>query len=167
MLFTALEPGVHPVYFAWGPSPDELTDLSTVLVATEWSMRHFASPVDPREDETAWREAGAAVEPVLKPALDERWGGGGPPDLKPDHFGTIATTSLEIPAGRWRIRTTSDDGIRVWLDETLVIDDWTWHAPKELVHEFEVAEARTIDLRVEHFELDGYAVLSVEIEPAK
>ncbi len=87
--------------------------------------------------------------------------------LPPDRFGTIATTRVTLPAGAaHEVRTRSDDGIRVWMDGDVVIDDWTWHAPREHAHVIPASErARTVELRVEHFELDGYAVLSLAIRP--
>jgi hypothetical protein len=82
-----------------------------------------------------------------------------------DRFGTLARTRITFPAGTWRIRTLSDDGIRVWIDDELVIDDWTWHPPKEHTYEFTVDAEREVPIRVEHFELDGYAVLTLAFEP--
>jgi hypothetical protein len=144
-----------------------------VLVPATWSIRAFEWEVDPREDVDAWRAEGEATGVVIeRDTLDLRFGSGDPSRalglpqrMRADRFGTIATTRLVIPPGTWRIRTVSDDGIRVWLDGEVVIDDWTWHPPKEHVHEFTLGEQRTIDVRVEHFELDGYAVLSFDLEP--
>ena len=146
-----------------GPAKDR-----RYLVWADWEIRQFVSPNDPREDAESWRAAaeGAAIQ--HKPQLNERYGSGGPGgDLPNDHFGTIATTTLTFPPGKWRIRTNSDDGIRVWLDGNVVIDDWTWHAPKEHTHEFTLTEARDVNLRIEHFELDGYAILTLDIEAAE
>jgi hypothetical protein len=86
-----------------------------------------------------------------------------PEPLPPDHFGVIATRALTFPAGSYRLRAASDDGIRVWLDDELVIDDWTHHAPRQHTHDFEVPAPREINMRVEYFELDGHAALEVAI----
>ncbi len=94
----------------------------------------------------------------------EAWKDAGLPN---EQFGTIAEAACTFPPGRWRIKTTSDDGIRVWMDDELVIDDWTWHPPKEHVHDFLLAHGRTINIRVEHFELDGYSILTLEIEKVR
>lgn len=155
-------------------APYELTVMAggwtvarkNVLLTPAWNVQFFSSDLDPRKDPRAWRrdEKARRVRRTL-PELDQRYGVGGPDGLDAtDHFGTIATTSLEFPAGRWRITTTSDDGIRVWLGERLVIDDWTWHPPKRHVHEFSLTDTTVLPIRVEHFELDGWAVLSVEFE---
>jgi hypothetical protein len=140
---------------------------SGTLTGGTWDVKVFPSPCDPREDVERWRREGLAgdnVQGLTADVLDFKYAHAGVTELfglpvsRPhDHFGTIATRTLTFPPGRWRLRTSSDDGIRVWLDEALAIDDWTWHAPKEHIYEFEVKDAKAIDLRIEHFELDGYA----------
>jgi len=156
--------------------PSGVLRADDALIAAEWRVQVFAWQADPREDVEAWRrEANDSVR-FLSPHLQLRYAHHGPsrlPDvpaavreagLPADRFGTIAGTTLTFPPGRWRIRTTSDDGIRVWLDDELVIDDWSWHPPTEHIHEFDTSVAKTITLRVEHFELDGYAMLTLDID---
>jgi len=87
--------------------------------------------------------------------------------LPADRFGTIARTTLRFPAGRWRLRTLSDDGVRVTANGEIVIDNWTWHAPTVDIAELHFDESTTVDLLVEHFELDGHAVLEFAIEAVK
>lgn len=151
-------------------------EANGAIVGGRWDVAVFPSPCDPREDVVRWREgaSGDGAHHFTSHELDFNFGHEGiaamlkldAPAMR-DHFGTLATRSLTFPPGKWRLRTVSDDGIRVWLDDTLVIDDWTWHAPKEHVHEFTVSEAKPIALRVEHFELDGYAVLRLAFERAE
>jgi hypothetical protein len=147
------------------------------LAPLVWDVLVFDYETDPRTDADAWRAEGTAqgVGSIVH-VLNLQYGTGGPSQLDlqpavrdaglpPDRFGTIATTTAVFPAGRWRLRTVSDDGIRVWLGGELVIDDWTWHPPKTHTHEFSHEHDLALELRVEHFELDGYAVLALEIEP--
>ena len=77
----------------------------------------------------------------------------------PDHFGMIARARIELPAGRWRFSTLSDDGVRVRVDQQTVLENWTWHGPTRDSAEFEQSETREVDLVLEHFEIDGDAVL--------
>ncbi|MCH7849066.1 MAG: right-handed parallel beta-helix repeat-containing protein [Planctomycetes bacterium] len=171
---------------------DTLLQRTGVLIDARWRImvsgyetKPALKPDDPgpplSADEierryVAWRGEithGAVVFDASELRL--RYGGAGPSQLDLaanvseaalpiNHFGTIATTRILFPAGAWRLRTTSDDGIRVRLDEELVIDDWTWHGPKEHSYEFKLDEARELTIRVEHFELDGYAILTLDIE---
>lgn len=149
-----------------------LTARGTLTGGT-WEVWTFKSACDPREDLERWRREGTAEHHTLTTdTIDFRFGGGGmtqarglPVELPRDHFGVIATRSLTIPAGKWRVKTTSDDGVRVWMDDQLIIDDWTWHGPTRHDYELEVKEPREYTFRVEYFELDGYAVLELSIEP--
>ena len=72
-------------------------------------------------------------------------------------------TGVELtrnPVGLARaLRTISDDGIRVWIDGALVIDDWNVQG-SEINRARVPAGAHTI--RVEYFEATGWAELRVE-----
>ncbi|MEO0651525.1 MAG: PA14 domain-containing protein [Planctomycetota bacterium] len=158
--------------------------VSGVLLALTWDVSWFQSLIDPRQDRAAWLTASAS--PVGRGQLPElrlEYGAGGPAALTPalglegeveqalqtlgaDRFGTLARTRVTLPAGRWRIASRSDDGIRVAVDGDVLIDDWTWHAPKDHDATFEITEEREVEIAVEHFELDGYSTLSVTLEPA-
>ena len=137
-----------------------------VFLGSPWQVKQFASPVDPREDAETWRAAGEAEEIKAQPLEDLRleFGMQGPEGFKKtDHFGTIATLSVPLPAGKWKILTRSDDGIRVWVDEELVIDDWTHHGATPHEYAFALEKRKAVKLRVEHFELDGAALLDVRL----
>ncbi|MHC4318227.1 MAG: right-handed parallel beta-helix repeat-containing protein [Planctomycetota bacterium] len=153
--------------------------VTGALAPVSWDVVVFKSRVNPRASLDEWhRQAEEHGVRCTLPALDLHYGTDGPSgiDLTPaitkaalpaDHFGTIATATMTVPAGRWRIRTASDDGIRVWIDDNLVIDDWTWHSLKMHTHELELTESKQITIRVEHFELDGHAALSFDLQPAE
>jgi parallel beta-helix repeat protein len=78
----------------------------------------------------------------------------------PERYGIAATSSVELPAGSYAIRTISDDGIRVYVDDQLVIDHWSIHGSE--VRETAIAPGKH-SLRVEYFQGDGWAELRVEI----
>ena len=80
--------------------------------------------------------------------------------LPNDHVAMIGEGVVDLPAGRFRLRTISDDGIRVWIDGKLVIDRWDVH--ESIVDETPIAAGRH-RLRVEYFEHVGWAELRVEI----
>ena len=147
---------------------------------TRWEITSFATSADPREDPGAWvRDRLAARLRWTAPELDLVYAMGGPTDLAPadadiedggplpgrERFGTIARASLRLPPGRYRLRILSDDGVRATLDGRRIIDNWTWHPPTEDTAEFEIIETRTVELVIEHFELDGYSVLRADLEP--
>ncbi|MBL9076780.1 MAG: right-handed parallel beta-helix repeat-containing protein [Planctomycetes bacterium] len=140
---------------------------SGTWTSTAWNVRFWRWQCDPRDDAAAWQAllATPPLATVTTAALDFDWGGAAPAANVPaDHFATVAETTLELPAGRWRLVTVSDDGIRVSVDGEAVLTDWTWHAPRELACERTLG-AGPHTIRVEHFELDGHAALACRLEP--
>ncbi len=145
------------------------------ILAAEWQVKVFAWQTDPRQDPAGWQAEAAAAPTAWQtlPALDLEYGSRGPahfglkPDVGNDRFGTLARTTMPLPAGKWLFRVRSDDGVRVKADGRVVVENWTWHAPREDRGVLELDEAREVEIEVEHFELDGYAALRLEIEPVK
>jgi parallel beta-helix repeat protein len=148
-----------------------------LLVDALWRVRVFPWTQDPRTELEAWRAEASDGIAFERASLDLPFANGGASELSgipdavrdarlpSDRFGTIAETTVTIPAGRWRLRTLSDDGVRVRLDERVVVERWDWHVPTEDVADFDVDAARVVRIAVEHFELDGYATLSLTLEP--
>jgi len=146
------------------------------MLRADWEVTCFPSVVDPREDLAAWQEqanSDAAVTTEMS-ELTLAYGSSGPGSVNAgfsalqatEHFGTRARTIVELPAGSWKVETLSDDGIRVRVDGELVIDNWTWHAPTRDEGTFQLNTARRVAIEVEHFELDGYAVLEFALSRA-
>ena len=175
----AAGPGVHAYRVALkGEGLDRV--LEGTLLGATWTARFFPWTADPRENLEGWRAeaAGPQSRSVSMEGVRLAYRHGGPRELGvsqelngaeigSDRFGTVATTSIPLGPGTWRIRTLSDDGVRVLVDGAAVIENWTWHAPTRDVGTFSLDQARTVEIMVEHFELDGYAVLEVEIERAE
>ena len=58
-------------------------------------------------------------------AINFNWGEGSPgPGININNFVVRWTKSADFTAGTYRFTTTSDDGIRVYVDNKLVIDKW-------------------------------------------
>ncbi len=75
------------------------------------------------------------------------------------------TGGLTVPnAGELGLFLTSDDGVRVWLDGKLVIDDWRSHPPTASQAKVNVTTGAHA-LRIEYFQDRGSATLSVEWQP--
>ena len=75
-------------------------------------------------------------------------------------WAAVATTSFALDRGTYTLRTISDDGVRVWLDDKLVIDDWTPHESR--VDNAPIAPGRHV-LRVEYYQVDGWTELRVDV----
>jgi GH43 family beta-xylosidase len=99
------------------------------------------------------------TEPVLdriEPTLDAVWGAGAPAEeVGVDRFSARWTGFVTAPeSGSYTVATETDDGVRVWIDGALVIDDWHGHfvTRNEAVVELEAGEATA--LRIDYFEID-------------
>lgn len=177
-MFTVVpdKPGVVTAYELTIPAGAMSLSAKGVLTVSDWSIRVFAYKTDPRQDAERWRQESTGAVAFNLPYLELPYGNGGPSQLKAapdalrnaklpaDHFGTLAETTLTFPAGKWKLSVTSDDGVRTWLDDRLVIDNWTHHAPTTDTAELSFDAQTTARIRVEHFELDGYAVLTLRLE---
>jgi parallel beta-helix repeat protein len=136
--------------------------LTGLLLNARWRIRHWKWANDPREHADAWKQ-GEALADRTSDRLDYTWAQGAPAAGVPaDRFATRAETRMRLPAGRYEIRTVSDDGVRVFIDGRKVQEDWTWHAPKENKSTVELEDGEHT-IVVEHFEIDGYAVLRFDL----
>lgn len=70
--------------------------------------------------------AGTSAATRLEVGLSNDWGYGSPvPNMVfADHISARFNTVVNLTAGEYRFTTLSDDGIRVWIDGVLVLDDW-------------------------------------------
>ena len=143
-----------------GRGPENEAVARGTILATRWTTRLWSWTTDPRKDPAAFAAllATPPLDTIESDALDFAWPGAPTPKVPADHFATVAETTLDLPAGRWAFHVTSDDGVRLLVDGKVVHEDWTWHAPKEATVEVSLSEGRHA-VRVEHFELDGYATL--------
>jgi beta-glucosidase len=100
-------------------------------------------------------------------AVDFDWGMSGPaPGLPADDFSARWTGKL-VPAvsGKYRLGATADDGLRVYLDGKLIVEDWTQHAPTTRTGEVTLEAGRSYDLRFEYFEGGSGAVAKLVWQP--
>ncbi len=167
--------GSIPGEIAVTPAPGGIVDFDVMLrdgagrrfgysrffVPIEWSVRFFdasqrpyeapdlavVSKQDPIKSDTADR-----LDYLSARALAE--------GLPNDNVALIADAGVELPKGAFTLRTISDDGVRVYVDDKLVIDRWDVH--ESIVDETPIAGGKH-KLRVEYFERTGWAELRVEI----
>ncbi|MBN1177624.1 MAG: hypothetical protein JXD18_00300 [Anaerolineae bacterium] len=94
-------------------------------------------------------------------ALHFEWGGGSPAaGIPADNFSARWTRDAWFESGTYRFSYRSDDGIRIWVDSTLVVDDWrdreaTWSSVDHVVGQ------GTHRVRVEYYEHSGGAAIQV------
>jgi hypothetical protein len=59
------------------------------------------------------------------PGLFHDWGNGSPdPAINPDHFSARYTMGMNLAPGTYRFSVMSDDGVRLWVNNQVIIDRW-------------------------------------------
>ena len=86
------------------------------------------------------------------PEINFLWETGSPGNRIPvDQFSARWTAQVNFSAGVYRFNAWVDDGVRVWVDETLIIDEW--HDSRSNTYSVDVnMPAGPHNIRVEYFE---------------
>jgi hypothetical protein len=140
--------------------------LVTILsmTGTAFAQRPGPQHTSPTWQAAYWNNMTLSGAPVLErdeADLNYDWGSGSPgPRVNADHFSARWTRYLDVTPGSYRFTATSDDGMRVWVDSALIIDEWNDHAPKT-VHADRHLDAGHHLVTVEYYEDSGGAVAKV------
>ncbi len=97
-------------------------------------------------------------------AIDFTWGFDPPGGtLGGDNYSVRWTGELLAPStGAYRFETFSDDGVRVWVNGVLVIDNWTDHAPTwDSSAPVNLVGGQRYVIKVEYYERSSWAVMSL------
>ena len=106
-------------------SDDVTVTVKPAPVATGLTGRYYNDPGTGAHFATL-------VSTRVDPKVNFAWGTTAGPGsgVTADHFSARWTGRVEAPVtGDFRFTTVSDDGIRVWVNGQLVIDNWTNHPP--------------------------------------
>ncbi len=141
----------------------------------EWTVGFYrwSKSIDPANsdaipEERAFRDALAdrlLLHELQTDTLDFASGGAFYPGGPTDRFATVANGKLEVPAGEYALEITSDDGVRVFVDDRKVLEAWKHQVPTAYTVNLRLGGRHR--LRVEHFEIGGYAALRVELKPRR
>ncbi len=130
-----------------------------------WRVRFFTwtdEASDPPGDPVAFGSVvdGPPVLSRLEGRLDYQWFRPLIAELPQERWALEATTSVDLPPGEYTLRTISDDGVRVWVDGTLVMDHWEPHGSE--VHHAPLGGGRH-EIRLQYYQLGGWAELRAEL----
>jgi len=138
------DPGaVAPVAPAPTPAP---TPTPAMQMFINWRTSYFAN-----------RDlSGVPVAVIDSPKLSFNWGTGSPhPQIPPDNFSARFERTVDLAPATYRFVARADDGVRVWLNGELIINDWQEGGVRELRADRYVSGPAAIV--VEYFEAVGNA----------
>jgi uncharacterized protein YraI len=98
----------------------------------------------------------------LEQSVDYNWGLGSPIPgvVNADNFSARWWGFPQLEAGTYTFVAGADDGVRVWADGTLVVDNWNAGIYRETRGDIYLSAGQHT-IRVEYFELSGNAQISV------
>jgi len=92
------------------------------------------------------------------PTINFDWGAGSAgPLLSYDHFSVRWTRTLPFAGGYYRFYTRTDDGVRLWVDDTPLIDQWHDQAPTTYTGDIFLTPGDH-SVKMEYYESGGGAV---------
>jgi glucose/arabinose dehydrogenase len=96
----------------------------------------------------------------VDPTIDFDWGSGAPAaTIGSDTFSVRWTGEVEPSStGVYTFYTQSDDGVRLWVDNQLIVNNWTDHPPKENSGMISLTTGRRYGVRMEFYENGGGAM---------
>jgi len=143
--------------------------VALMLTSTALAQPPWPQHSDPTWQASYWNNMTLSGSPVLQRSeanLDYDWGTGSPgPGVNTNHFSARWTRYIDEEPGTYRFTATSDDGIRVWVDSALIINEWYDHPPKTVSVEKSLSAGHHL-VKVEFYENTVAAVARVSWAPA-
>jgi hypothetical protein len=107
-----------------------------------------------------WDNVGMDGEPLLvqnEGQIDFDWGSGAPAaGLPVDNWSARWTREVTLDPAPYLLEAVVDDGVRVWVDDELILQDWREEGAREVTAEH-LFDGRPHQIRVEYFEHGGLA----------
>lgn len=126
------------------PPPPPQPGNGTGLKAEYYSDKNFTIlktiKVDP-DINFDWGNRGLPVDGVAHNNFSVRWSG----KIQPLYSGT------------YTLKTVSDDGIRLWINGRLLIDDFNVHSDKIDTCKIDFIAGQMYDIRIDYFQESGFA----------
>jgi len=115
---------------------------------------------DPHLRASYWNNMTLSRTPVLEETVEHLggdWGYGSPhPSVNTDHFSVRWSRYVDLAEATYRIAVTSDDGVRVYVDHRLIIDQWNDHPARTFTSDLAL-KAGHHHVVVEYYENAGIA----------
>ncbi len=103
----------------------------------------------------------------LDPTVDFSWGNGSPEPgvVNVDNFKVRWTGEVEIPStGTYTFYTQTDDGVRLWVNDVLVLENWTDHGSTLDRGDINLKGGQRYPIKLEWYENGGGAICQLSWE---
>ncbi len=155
--------GVTYDFVSWSDGSPAARDLSTPAVDTTYTALFKARPRAAHGLLATYFNDRDFTRPVLTrvdPRIDFDWKDGSPaPAVAPDTFSVRWTGRLAAAvSGPHTFTVRADNGARLWIDGTLVVDAWSGAANRGRIA---MVTGRSYDLRIEYQENKGSAKVTL------
>lgn len=143
---------------------------SRFFIPIQWKVNWYTWDKDTSDPRTQIAEferrlTGTPIKSETTDRLAYDWGGEIGPNLPGNYFATHAVGEFEIENGTYLLDVITDDGVRVWLDGKLLIDQWHWQGPTLYTREVRLGGKHRLEIK--HFEIDGFAALKASLKPKR
>jgi parallel beta-helix repeat protein len=100
----------------------------------------------------------------IDPTVNFNWGDGSPvSSIAPDTFSARHAGEIVAPStGTYTFFTTSDDGVRLNINNKVVLNDFNDHAPRTVGGAITLSAGQRVPLKLEYYENYGGALLKLE-----
>jgi hypothetical protein len=133
------------------PNSDYVTIISSGTAANPPSGNWSASYWNNRDLQ------GSPAVTRTESEVNYDWGNGSPaPGIDSDNWSARWTSNINFPAGTYRFVATMDDGMRVWVDGSLIIDAW-YDSTAHTIRADHFLNADMHQIRIEYYERGGGA----------
>src|SRR5262245_3121502 len=158
--------GWYRRYTGWPATLGSIADTTGTPASRSWRAEYFAN--------RSLHGTPARIQSV--PDVNFNWGSGGPFDITIpfpfnitipvppfDEFSARFTQVRRLRPGWYRFTLRGDDGIRLWIDDRLVINGWKEQANTTYTAEHYLTGGDHV-LRVEYFEAHGLANIQLQVQ---
>ena len=139
-----------------------------LLCVFSWARLAESQPPTAGWQATFWNNTDLSGTAVLQlfetdqhgnPELDRNWGNQRPwPQVEGDFFSARWERTVFMEPGRYRFSATADDGIRVWVNNQLIVDEWFNQIVSTHLGYYDVTQAGDVAIKVEYYEYQHDAV---------
>jgi hypothetical protein len=91
-----------------------------------WEVKYFDKNLPGIQDKKGWEKLfnGTPQHTAVIGTLSDKWTDGRP---RHGRWAFSATTKYKFEPGTYKFSTVSDDGVQVFVDDKLIINNWTHH----------------------------------------